>query len=161
VAHLPRYGPQVATEAHRGDQPREELPAHASAASAGIDFTIGTRGIGLTIPRRRLDWQHMAPMERYNIFDYDGIVAVAFKNTPKVNEALLNGGFKETHEAIKAFVQKYKQMQLDKIMPAVLAVICFEPPPLRLPGGTRLCDRCYKPLPALAHGRRKRHSSCQ
>jgi hypothetical protein len=100
-------------------------------------------------------------MERYNIFEYDGIVAVAFKNTPEVNEALLDGKFKETHEAIKAFVRAYKEADLWNVMPAILAVICFEPPSLLLPDGRRLCDRCYEALPALAHGRRKRHSSCQ
>lgn len=79
----------------------------------------------MTIPLRRLDWQHMTPMERYNIFEYDGIVAVAFKNTPEVNEALLDGAFKETHEAIKTFVRKYKEADLWKVMPAILAVMCF------------------------------------
>ena len=100
-------------------------------------------------------------MERYNIFEYDGIVTVAFQNTPEVNEALLDGKFKETHEAIKTFVRTYKEVDLWKVMPAILAVMCFEPPSLRLPDGKRLSDRCSEALPALAHGRRKRHSSCQ
>jgi hypothetical protein len=100
-------------------------------------------------------------MNGYNTFDYDGILAIAFKNTPELNEALLGGNFKEVHEKIQVFVRRVKEVEIEDVMPTILAVMSVEPPPLLLPDRTRLCDRCDEALPALAHGRRKRHNACR
>ena len=100
-------------------------------------------------------------MNVYNTFEYDGIVRIDFRNVPEVNDALLTGKFQAADLAIRAFVRKYKEEEQLRTLVPLLAVMTFEPPPLVRPDGTRLCDRCYEPLPAFAHGRRKRHTACQ
>jgi hypothetical protein len=94
-------------------------------------------------------------MERYNMFDYEGIVTLAVMSTPETDKALLealsDGTFTEVHEAIKSFVRKQKalekEIERERVLLGILAVICFEWPRTLRPDGIRLCDRCYEPLP--------------